>query len=377
MNDMAPKYASLVQAVADNNIERAEEALQSGIHPDEADMLDGMPLLHAAAKAGQADMFDLLIEYGARLDRVEEANGFTVLHRITDSQNKRTDGARAGMAFRAIQSGQMDLDAVEPRHQRPALHYAAINGFSKVIEVLYAGGADLHARDKNGAGGMHYACSYAHPEAVRKLLQLGAPLDIMDSEGRKPKDALKIATGKQSIKARQVIAHFEAMPELGWEQPMTKEMLFQNNEHAMAPLENPKTLHRLETVFDGLQANGECITKDDWFGPSTDGERRWIEVAVESGVLDKVLAQLTHQGEKLEPGDLQCADGKPSYLTEELIRHFAVGELFKTDAVRGQSVEGIRQLYHALPKEAQDQVGNYQRLLAYQRTAVRQASMER
>lgn len=376
MSGMSAEDA-LVRSVADNDIERAEEALQSGIHPDNAGTVDGMPLLHAAAKAGQEDMFDLLIEYGARLNRVEDKNGFTVLHRITDSQNKRTDAARAGMAFRAIQSGQVDLDAVETLHQRPALHYAAINGFSKVIEVLHTGGADLHTRDKNGAGVMHYACSYANPEAIRKLLQLGAPLDIVDSEGRKPLDALKIATGKQSIEARKVITHFEALPELDWEQPITKEMLFQNNERAMAPLENPKTLHRLETVFDGLQANGECITKEDWFGTSPDGERRWIEVAVECRVVDKVLAQLARQGERLEPGDLQYPDGKPSYLTEELMRHFAVGELFKTDAVRGQSVEDIRQLYHALPKEAQNQVGNYQQLLAYQRTSARQAGMER
>lgn len=376
MNVMAPVNA-LVQAVADNNIERAREALQNGIRPDEADMADGMPLLHAAAKAGQEDMFDLLVEYGARLNRVEETNGFTVLHRLTDSQNKRTDATRAGMAFRAIQSGQVDLNAVETLHQRPALHYAAINGFAKVIEVLQAGGADLHARDKNGAGVMHYACSYANPEAIRKLLQRDAPLDIVDSEGRKPKDALKIATGKQSVEARKVITHFETLPELDWEQPITKELLLQNNERAMAPLENPKTLHRLETVFDGLQANGECISKEDWFGTSPDGERRWIEVAVECGVLGKVLAQFARQGEKLEPGDLQYPDGKPSYLTEELMRHFAVGELFKTDAVRGQSVEDVRQLYHALPKEAQGQVGNYQQLLAYQRTATRQAGMER
>jgi len=108
---------------------------------------DAPTLLHLAARAGLAEMVELLISEGADVN-AEAQDGATPLHETT---------------------------------------YWLYAGGPEVAAVLLAHGAEVDAQDDYGSTSLHFALNSPHQtELMAALLAAGADPDIADDEGRTP-----------------------------------------------------------------------------------------------------------------------------------------------------------------------------------------------
>ena len=80
----------------------------------------------------------------------------------------------------------------------------------EVGKLLLAAGADVNARRDNGQTALHGAAQWGWTEYVKQLAASGAQLEAKDRNGATPLD---IATGKAGITGRAGVAGAEAHPE--------------------------------------------------------------------------------------------------------------------------------------------------------------------
>ena len=77
----------------------------------------------------------------------------------------------------------------EPKRASSAsylMHYAALRGETKSIEMMLKLGADVNASDEQGKTPLHDACLKGHSETVRLLLDHGANIGARDKSGATP-----------------------------------------------------------------------------------------------------------------------------------------------------------------------------------------------
>ncbi|KAF5836143.1 hypothetical protein DUNSADRAFT_6346 [Dunaliella salina] len=118
----------LHEAVMLNNMSTVQRLLEAGAQPNKGHMLQGPPLLHAAAW-GEADMVELLLEAGADV-RVHDIAGHT------------------------------------------ALHYACSGGHALAAQALLRRGADINAKNEDGDTPMVLA---EHHPTLQSLLRSWSP----------------------------------------------------------------------------------------------------------------------------------------------------------------------------------------------------------
>jgi ankyrin repeat protein len=115
----------------------------------------GVTPLIRAAKAGDTPAIELLLEHGALPD-LPNAEGFTPLMAAAglraydiDTRGRFKTEAEAIESVRALLKGGASINAGD-RLGQTALHGAAFRGWSELVKVLAAEGADLLAKDNNG-----------------------------------------------------------------------------------------------------------------------------------------------------------------------------------------------------------------------------------
>jgi ankyrin repeat protein len=179
--------------------------LEHGAPPN----LDKPPMsaLDTAVRLGEADIADLLCEFGvpytAReavvFNRIEEvkrlvAEDPAILHRRFPSYyGSELDPTLLGIALR---NGHRELatfliDAGAPLDgpewwQGTLLHSAAHGGHPELIRTLAERGLDLNAQDETDSAPLHYAISEGNVEAVAELIALGADVNVARSNGWTP-----------------------------------------------------------------------------------------------------------------------------------------------------------------------------------------------
>jgi ankyrin repeat protein len=107
------------------------------------DTESGESTLHRAAKFGQTNSLDLLVENGADLFHCD----------------------RTGMT---------------------PLHVAAVEGYAGTVKALVVLGSDIHARDKKGRTSLHYAARIMNCYSVKVLVDSGADINAQDDSGWTP-----------------------------------------------------------------------------------------------------------------------------------------------------------------------------------------------
>ena len=164
-------------AAYEGSVERVRQLLDSGISVDAAADNSLTVLMHAS-KGGQVDCALLLLERGAKVCHVQDADGKTALHWASSCDS-------VVMAELLIQHGA-DIEATDTEASTALMH-AAANGNSEVAAVLLSHGANANA-EKPGSDritALKWASRDGHMDAVAVLmpwclLQLAQPLESLN-----------------------------------------------------------------------------------------------------------------------------------------------------------------------------------------------------
>jgi len=146
------------------------------LRPPEAQFAGGSSPLHRAAKKGQMDLVQYLIE--ARADPgLTTSQGTEPLHDAVFNSHLPV------VELLLRRSGNVNAEASDGA--RP-LHVAARPGHPAVVEALLQAGANVNAADAAGEQALHIAASQGHSELCLRLLGLRANLEAPGTGGMRP-----------------------------------------------------------------------------------------------------------------------------------------------------------------------------------------------
>lgn len=146
-----------------------QRLLDAGANVDARNAVGRTPLMFAAV-AGQPSTVESLLRHGADVD-AQDAEGRTAL-------------AFAALHVRAVDSGALNADGLQPSASRP--HGQRGNGNSRYRETSQAllhHGAAADACDARGATPLMHAAGNGHIEIVAVLLGAGADCERRDQRG--------------------------------------------------------------------------------------------------------------------------------------------------------------------------------------------------
>ena len=134
--------------------------------------LDQM-LAFVAAKLGNLEIFEALVDMGAELNMTDE-HGQTPVYLA--AQNGQTT------VLEMLAENSADLNTPNKKGWTP-IHVAAYYNRADVIEVLVDNGVDLNTPNEEGKTPILLAAKYSRKKAFTKLRALGADLNTSDNEG--------------------------------------------------------------------------------------------------------------------------------------------------------------------------------------------------
>lgn len=187
--------------------------LKKGVSPDVMKSIEDGSAMHAAAKAGNKSMLEIMQkQYGGNVNLGIEKEFRSVLHAavkgnspetvqyllqngaINTSKNKFSSTALHHAAEHnfvecariLIEDGAL-IDALKGENEREtALHIAASNGYGKMCSLLIKYGADVNAKKTSGETPLHLACKALADSVIQLLIDKGAHVDAKDNNGRPP-----------------------------------------------------------------------------------------------------------------------------------------------------------------------------------------------
>lgn len=86
-----------------------------------------------------------------------------------------------------------DVNATDEEYGASALHWAILNGYRSIAELLIEKGANVNAKTKNGATPTFAAASLGQRDVLEVLIARGADLNAKDEQGVSP---LRVASSK-------------------------------------------------------------------------------------------------------------------------------------------------------------------------------------
>ena len=165
----------LLDATKNNDLAGVIAALEQGAEIDAGEPLQGLTPLIIASTNGYTEIATHLIEAGADVNATSK-KGFTAL------MGAAMNGHADLVALLAAQDTNLD-QLSEMQYKENALHLAARNGHTAVIEALLEAGADINALEGTHSTALMYAVYNGHLESVELLLKEGAELNVRDQGG--------------------------------------------------------------------------------------------------------------------------------------------------------------------------------------------------
>ena len=144
-----------------------EFLVAKGAKIDAQEQTDSWKPIHTAARYGEKDKVQLLIDQGADVN-AKDAEGYTSLHYAAENGHKE-------VAELLIAQGA-DVNAKDAQGWRP-LHRAAHGGHRDVAELLLDKGADVNAKNKWGGTPLRSAVPAGHKAVVELLVAGGADVN--------------------------------------------------------------------------------------------------------------------------------------------------------------------------------------------------------
>lgn len=166
----------LIEATKNNDLAEVVNALEQGAEIETTEPLLNMTPLIIASTNGYTEIATHLIEKGADVNATGK-QGLTPL--IGAAMNGHAD------LVTLLATKNPNLDQLSNmQYKGNALHLAARNGYTAVIEALLQAGADINALEGTQSTALMYAAYYGHLEAVELLLEEGAELNVRDQGGQ-------------------------------------------------------------------------------------------------------------------------------------------------------------------------------------------------
>jgi cytohesin len=179
------------------DVKDVELLIRNGADVNAVSRIRAQMPLHAAAEGGSAEVCQLLIAHGAKLN-VKDGYGETPL--FTAAANGNVDAAKviaakgadldvwtaAFLGETAFLKAHGDQFSTPGPKQMQPLHLAAAGDSKTAIAALVAGGASLAAKDQQGWTPLHHAALRGSKEAAELLIAKGADVEATDFFGRDP-----------------------------------------------------------------------------------------------------------------------------------------------------------------------------------------------
>jgi ankyrin repeat protein len=190
----------LYHMAMEGDVEGARRLLDQGADPEGLDRYVGCPPLiwaireYSANPDGQAGVARLLLERGADPDH-EDRDGVAPV--VWAASRQRTEILTALLAHGADPNrpDPRPLEECWPRQANGRTPLMIAAPFPDLVRALLAVGADIHARDSDGATALMHAargCNWTHwlpamsAESISLLVRRGAEVDARDHQGRTP-----------------------------------------------------------------------------------------------------------------------------------------------------------------------------------------------
>lgn len=167
---------TLMLAARDGDVEEVRHLLNNGADVNQANNNGGTPIMYAAL-GGDLSIVRMFIERGAELDAVAE-NGWSAL--MISSAKGFADIAKELLDHAA------DPNTQDVYHWSPLMR-AVYEGREEVVTLLVENSrTDINHRGENGVTALHIAAIQGYSHLVELLLESGADKAIKDYSGRTP-----------------------------------------------------------------------------------------------------------------------------------------------------------------------------------------------
>jgi ankyrin repeat protein len=158
--------APVADAAMRGNVEEVRSLLRSGADVNEGQG-DGMTALHWAARLGDAELAQILIYAGSRLDAGTRIGRYTPLHVATRE-------GKADVVEVLLEAGS-DPQAVSTNSGTTPLHLAARAGDVRIVSKLIEHGADVDVTESAwGQTPLTFAAAMNRVDVIKVLLDAGA-----------------------------------------------------------------------------------------------------------------------------------------------------------------------------------------------------------
>ncbi|OMJ95189.1 hypothetical protein SteCoe_1569 [Stentor coeruleus] len=142
---------------------------------------NGVSLLMIAARLGQIQLAELLINYGSSVEDKDKDNRTPLMYAVESCYGDNVDVVKFLLEKKAKVSCQ---DA----NGNSALHRSAERGYVDSMQVLLDFGAFINTENKNKDTPLHLACKSAYDQCVELLINKKANIHLVNLQGEKPLD---------------------------------------------------------------------------------------------------------------------------------------------------------------------------------------------
>lgn len=162
------------------------------------DVIDGKPMLNAAAYRGLHELLPVIIDEGADIVK-QDAEGLTALDNALSGNVFLNKAISASVLLKAGSPPPKDenwLYIVEPLrtdnleirfdYGSTALHFASGRGHEGMVQYLLQNGANVDARDQPGNTALHVAVRKGYRRIATLLLDSGSDVNVRDYNGNAP-----------------------------------------------------------------------------------------------------------------------------------------------------------------------------------------------
>ena len=157
---------------------------------------NGVTLLMIAAKLGQIQLAELLINFGSSVEDKDKDNRTPLMYAVESCYGDNVDVVK----FLLEKKAKVNM---QDNNGNSALHRSAERGYINSMTILLEYGAFCNVENKEKETPLHLACKYAYENCIELLLQKKAGVNMKNSSGKTPIDIAPNENIKRIFEAPQ------------------------------------------------------------------------------------------------------------------------------------------------------------------------------